>query len=41
MEHIEKPEEVLNSIHNLLDDNGTLFLTTPHIKKASSSVIYQ
>ena len=41
MEHIEKPIEVLNSIHNLLDDNGILFLTTPHIKKATSSVIYQ
>lgn len=41
IEHMEKPEKVLNSVYNLLCDNGILFLTTPHIKKSVSSVIYQ
>lgn len=41
IEHMENPKNVLSSVFNLLDENGYLFFTTPHIKKSDSSIIYQ
>jgi 2-polyprenyl-3-methyl-5-hydroxy-6-metoxy-1,4-benzoquinol methylase len=29
LEHVERPLELLNKLHTLLDDNGTIFITTP------------
>ena len=41
IEHVENPLNVMRHLKSLLKTDGTLFFTTPHIKRSNSSVIFQ